>query len=142
MQKNTLTINIFLHYFLGVYYLEFEPKGCFVAVNNTTGEVVGYILSSLDTETQKRIFQRRMIPRIAARTFLYTSWRYPRSFFTILRIMLDPEPPKGNLSLIEYPAHLHINVHPKYHKKGIGTKLLNKWLKIFTNKIILYNFIL
>jgi ribosomal protein S18 acetylase RimI-like enzyme len=110
----------------GIYYLEFEPKGCFVAIDTENGEIVGYILSSLDTKTQRRIFQRRMIPRIVARAFLYTSWRYHRSFIVILRIMLDPEPPNSNLSLIKYPAHLHINVNPKYQKKGIGTKLLNK----------------
>ena len=116
----------------GLYYLEFEPKGCFVAINNTSGEVVGYILSSLDTETQKQIFQRRMIPRIAARAFLYTSWRYHRCFRVFLRFMFDTEPPHDRLYLNEYPAHLHINVHPKYHKQGIGTKLVNeleKYLK-------------
>ena len=110
----------------GIYYLEFEPKGCFVAIDSTTGNVVGYILSSLDTRTQTRIFQRRMIPRIAVRTFLYTSWHYHRCFRVLLRFMRDSEPPQDKLYLTEYPAHLHINVHPKYHKQGIGTNLVNK----------------
>ncbi|MHA1946689.1 MAG: GNAT family N-acetyltransferase [Candidatus Hodarchaeales archaeon] len=110
----------------GIYYLDYEPESCFVALEKTTEDVVGYILSSLDTKIQTRIFKRRMIPKIAIRTFLYTSWRYNRSFRVLLHIILDPEPPHDKLNLTDYPAHLHINVLPKYHRQGIGTKLINK----------------
>ncbi len=114
----------------GIYYLDYEPDSCFVAIDTTTNHVVGYLLSSLDTRIQSRKFNRKMLPRILMRTFLYTSWRYRQSF----RIMLylrklyqnSSAPPDENLILTEYPAHLHINVLPEYHRQGIGTEMLNE----------------
>jgi ribosomal protein S18 acetylase RimI-like enzyme len=115
----------------GLYYIDHEPDSCFVAFDTTTEEIIGYILSSLETKTQARNFQRKMIPRILMRAFLYTSWRYNRSFRVLLYMQKlnqrNPHPPNEEMILSEYPAHLHINVLPEYHRQGIGTDLLNKF---------------
>ena len=41
----------------GIYYLDYEPDNCFVAISTTTDQVVGYILSSLDTRIQTKSFR-------------------------------------------------------------------------------------
>ena len=106
----------------GIYYLDYEPDSCFVAINKTTNQVVGYILSSLDTRIQTRKFNRKMLPRILMRTFLYTIWRYRQSFRMLLYLRKlnqnSPTPSNENLILSDYPAHLHINVLPEFHRQG------------------------
>lgn len=114
----------------GIYYLDYEADSCFVAINTTTNQVVGYILSSLDTRIQTRKFNRKMLPRILMRTFLYTSWRYRQSFRMLLYLRKlnqnSPTPSNENLILSDYPAHLHINVLPEFHRQGLGTALMNE----------------
>jgi len=40
-----------------LYYVWYEKNNCFVAVDNKTGRVVGYIISSLDTTEQRKKFK-------------------------------------------------------------------------------------
>jgi ribosomal protein S18 acetylase RimI-like enzyme len=113
-----------------LYYVTYEPKNCFVAFDTKTDQIVGYILGSSDTQIQNKIFLRKIIPKIIVRTFLYTIWRYFKSFKALLYMRKANEihTPilKSNDLLKEYPAHLHINVLPGYQNKGIGMKLLSQ----------------
>ncbi len=119
------------HYLFGLlfclYYVDYEPENCFVAIDDKEGTVVGYILSSLDSKVQKSAFTRKMIPKILIRVIFYSLWRYRRSF-NIIRHMRRLESKQDNSFkqelVVDYPAHLHINVLPHYHQQGIGTKLL------------------
>ena len=60
--------------------LEFEPESCFVAVASGSGpeRAVGYVLGTARAAELARDFDRRMIPRIVARLFLYDWWSHPR----------------------------------------------------------------
>ncbi|MFX1547889.1 MAG: GNAT family N-acetyltransferase [Promethearchaeota archaeon] len=110
------------------YYIDYEPENCFVAVDSEKNQVIGYILSSLDSKKQEEQFQKIMIRKIALRAFTYTLWRHPRTFRVLWHFMRtwEDEPKTFNeKSLLEsYPAHLHIDILPDYHRQGIGTQLV------------------
>ena len=38
----------------------------------------------------------------------------------------EPEIPNLERMLLEFPAHLHIDILPEYHRQGIGTELITK----------------
>ncbi|UCG01227.1 MAG: GNAT family N-acetyltransferase [Candidatus Heimdallarchaeota archaeon] len=111
-----------------LYYTDYEPENCFVAEDEKTGQVIGYILSSLDSKKQEEQFRKYMIRKIVLRAFFYTLWRYPRTFkvFWHFKERWDEEPKIPNIeSLLEpYPAHLHIDIIQNYQRQGIGTELM------------------
>jgi ribosomal protein S18 acetylase RimI-like enzyme len=113
-----------------LYYVDYEPDNCFVAVDSTTNQVVGYILSTLDSIEQKKIFTRKIVPKIFFRLFFYTIWRYRKSYQVLMYMRKmdrsEPEIPNLEQMLTEFPAHLHIDILPDYHRQGIGTKLIAK----------------
>lgn len=110
----------------------------FVAVAATPegGErAVGYVLGAADTDAQRRDFRRRMLPRIAARLFLYDWWRHPESFRQALafrraeRSGPEEEPAaRQRLGGPDFPAHLHIDILPERQGKGIGSALMERLL--------------
>jgi ribosomal protein S18 acetylase RimI-like enzyme len=112
-----------------LYYTDYEPENCFVAEDEETGQVIGYILSSLDSEQQEKQFRKHMISKIALRAFFYTFWRHPKTFkvfWHFKRIFRkEPQIPNEEILLAPYPAHLHIDILPEYHRQGIGTRLMD-----------------
>ncbi len=111
-----------------LYYVDYEPENCFVAVDETTNQVIGYILSSFDSELQEKNFKEKIIKKIFRRVFLYTIWRYPKSFKAI-RYMQKisksaPKYEKEKELFNEYPAHLHIDILDGYQRKGVGSQLI------------------
>ena len=111
-----------------LYYVDYEPENCFVAVNETNNQVIGYVLSSFDSELQEKNFNEKMINKIFRRVFLYTIWRYPKSFKAI-RYMQKvsksaPKYEKEKELINEYPAHLHIDILDGYQRKGVGSQLI------------------
>jgi len=111
-----------------LYYIDYEPENCFIAIDEKTGQVIGYILSSIDSKKQEKQFRKKMIPKIALRAFLYTLWRHPRSFRVLWHFKKiwgnEPKIPNIETLLAPYPAHIHIDILPEYHRQGIGTQLL------------------
>ena len=119
----------------------FEPGSCFVAVDEKEGEpassarAVGYILGSADAAAQAEYFSRRFAPRIAARAFLYDSWRHPESLKQVLCFLRgshkadDPSRPESaTVPSPDCPACLHTNLLPAYQNRGLGTKLMRTYL--------------
>ena len=69
--------------------------------------------------------------RIPLRAFFVTTWRYPRTFLTFLRLVnmaryLDRGHSVERLKA-DYPAHLHINVLPEFQGRRIGTQLMRRF---------------
>ncbi|MFX1517709.1 MAG: GNAT family N-acetyltransferase [Promethearchaeota archaeon] len=112
-----------------LYYTDYEPENCFVAEDEKIGQVIGYILSSLDSNKQEEQFRKYMIRKITLRAFLYTLWRHPRTFKVLwhFKKTWDEEPkiPNEKILLAPYPAHLHIDIIPGYQSQGIGTQLMS-----------------
>ena len=102
------------------YYIEAEPKNCFVAVDKDeeSGDekAVGYILCAADCESYAKNFIKNYIPKIketgrlngfSARSQVFLYSRYAAFF----------------------PAHLHIDVLPDYQRLGIGSMLTDTLLE-------------
>jgi len=119
----------------------FEPESCFVAVDEREGEpdsarAVGYIVGSANAASQAAYFSRRFAPRIAARAFLYDSWRHPESLKQVLCFLRGSQKAAGGPPRLEgaqvpnpdYPACLHTNLLPAYQGKGLGTELMKTYL--------------
>ena len=120
------------------YYTRYEPEHFFVAVDPSNDRVVGFICGATDTATQEKSFGRKMIPRIIARIFLYTTWRYPRTFKTLLGMMkgmggLEDRATTATVRS-DYPAHLHIDLLPEYQHKGLGTRLMSHFEEHLTRQ--------
>jgi GNAT superfamily N-acetyltransferase len=126
-------------------FSRFEPSSCFVAVDEKEGapesaRAVGYIVGSADAAAQARYFSRSFAPRIAARLFLYDSWRHPESFRQVMRFLrasrkgkadaprtIAPAP-GASVPSADYPACLHTNILPAYQGRGLGTRLMTTYL--------------
>ena len=91
------------------YYLEQEPENCFVAVNEQD-EAAGYILCAKDFCTWEQLFDERYLQKMANEI----SKIMGKATIEILRPYAA-----------EYPAHLHIDIHPDYQKRGLGTQLMD-----------------
>jgi len=119
-------------YFFSQYYPQYERDHSFVAVDNE--RIVGYILSSPDTEKQGKRFIAKMVPKIALRLLLYTSLRYNQVLRMYMKeaaigikYITSPKNPKNmpHEKINElYPAHLHIDILKEYQRQGIGGKLI------------------
>ncbi|MEW9053760.1 MAG: N-acetyltransferase [Neobacillus sp.] len=107
-KKNVLLQEALLTVFCR-YYIEQEQGNCFVAVNEQD-EAVGYVFCAKDFHTWEQQFNRiylkdsnnKMVVSIGQATI------YGLGSFAE-----------------EYPAHLHINIHPEFQGKGLGTKLID-----------------
>jgi ribosomal protein S18 acetylase RimI-like enzyme len=110
------------------YYPRYEPQHCFVAVDTRTDAVVGFICGTPDTVRQRARFLKKVVPRIALRALLYTTWRYPRTLKTLLGMLKLWREIKDDESAATiqaaYPAHLHIDLHAEYQSMGVGTRLM------------------
>ncbi len=111
-----------------LYYVRYEMKTCFVSMDSRTGAVLGYILGAADSALQEKRFSLLMIWRIAARALLYSSWRHPESFRTLLHFnrVQRTMPPLHDLYK-DFPAHLHINMAPGYQGRGMGSALIERF---------------
>ncbi|MFH9670790.1 GNAT family N-acetyltransferase [Streptomyces sp. NPDC017405] len=107
-------------------YCHFDPDLAFV-LDDGTGRAVGYLLGTADTGRFVEQFRRDWIPRLAD--------RYPRpagpprtpaeEMIHLLHHperMLVPE-------LAGYPAHLHIDLLPRWQGQGHGRRLLHTFLR-------------
>lgn len=100
-----------------LYYLRYEREFCFVAEED--GQVIGYILSTADTERQEEGHLKHIAPLIKEKM----APDHPDyDFYTTLMKKRDT---LGSL-LDEYPAHLHINLTARCRGKGVGTLLMKK----------------
>ncbi|MBI9101729.1 MAG: GNAT family N-acetyltransferase [Spirochaetales bacterium] len=108
-------------------YLRYEAENCFVAVDEKD-QPVGYILSALDSKAFKAAFHKRMRGEIKEelkkRRSEFTCRAYLKESFHKLHYL---ENLPGWISR-EYPAHLHIDIHPKYQGMGLGGKMMGEML--------------
>ncbi|MBQ8227990.1 MAG: GNAT family N-acetyltransferase [Clostridia bacterium] len=101
--------NFILHTFCD-YYIEHEPENCFVLDDD--GKAVGYIICSEDYDGYKKIFDEEYLPLAEKCGEELYKWALVS---TVLQ----------NKYKATYPAHLHIDLLPDYHRQGWGGKLLN-----------------
>lgn len=90
------------------YYIEEEPEHCFVAVNDNN-EVIGYILVAHNFQLWNKIFNMKV----------------SKSNNPVTRMMGNATIEKLSVFSDEYPAHLHIDIHPDYQGIGLGKQLMS-----------------
>lgn len=127
----------------------FEPGICRIAVLGSGARAVGYIIGTTDTRAEERYFDRYWAPRIAARIAAYDWWRHPESARQVMRFnkaraaMRSPggkaaAPPRApsqgrpaapfEPGSPAWPAQLHINIHPDWQGRGLGSRLMDSYL--------------
>ena len=118
---------------LTLYFTDYEPASCFVAV--FSGEVVGYLTGSLNVTKMKIIFINKVVPLIIIKSlrrgiFLKRdTWKFLGNCLTgfLKGDFFSPDFSR------EYPATLHINIRKDFRGSGIGSRLIADYL-IFAKK--------
>ncbi|KAF8663440.1 hypothetical protein AX16_001010 [Volvariella volvacea WC 439] len=104
-----------------VPYVKLPMTWGFVMEDQTTNEVVGYVIGSTDTRVYETYAAENWWPGLAA--------KYPPSIATkpadlhYCNLLQDmPTAPESNIAFS--PAHLHIDILEKYQRQGWGRKLI------------------
>jgi len=112
------------------YYLRYERPWAFVAVETTSHTLAGYITGCSDTRARDRRIVR-MAPVLAA-SFLRSGvagWAASCRLALQGAGELVRRAPGGQArELAALPAHLHMAVHPGFHRRGLGGALLTALL--------------
>jgi len=106
------------------YYPLFEPKNCFVAVDQHN-QPVGYLIGTLDTKRQEQTFLQRFLPYIVKHLLVHTLWQHPYSFIQTLKFVQSFD--SHTIDLHRYPSHFHVNILPGFQGAGIGKRLLQRF---------------
>ncbi|MBR0536429.1 MAG: GNAT family N-acetyltransferase [Clostridia bacterium] len=92
------------------YYIDHEPHNCFV-LDDDNGKAVGYVICAEDYDTYKKIFDEEYLELTRPQGEELYNWAKTS---TVLQAKYKDE----------YPAHLHIDLTPSYHRKGFGSQLI------------------
>ena len=115
------------HYYVAPYVL-YQKGICFVAEYENYPK--GYIVAVPDTETYKKWLEEYWLPPLR-KQFSENNKSYTEKENSIINLINKQQYPidKNNLPwLIDYPAHLHIDLLPIIQRKGIGSKLIENLL--------------
>jgi len=114
--------------FLTLYFTDYEPESCFVAVDGA--RIVGCITGSKNVALLKKIFLVRILPRLLIKAILRGSLLKKKNvifLFHYVVSLLRQEFRMSDFSRV-YPATLHINIEKDYRNLGIGSKLILAYL--------------
>jgi GNAT superfamily N-acetyltransferase len=108
-------------------YASLKPELTWVAVDEQG--VCGYIVGVEDTESWEDQLEDLWWPDLRS-VYLdpdeqaLSRWTHDESY---IKMMFTPErtPPVVSQS---YPAHVHLNLHARAQRKGVGSRLLQRWL--------------
>ncbi len=114
---------------LTLYFTDYEPNSCFVA--EIDGQIGGYLLGAKDTAGLSKFFflniLLELIVKIIRRRTLLKKKNF-LFFFYLFVSFLKGEFKINNFSRL-YPATLHINVKASFRSKGLGSILIDTYLK-------------
>ncbi|CCM75255.1 GNAT family N-acetyltransferase [Rhizobium mesoamericanum] len=108
-------------------YVSLSPETAFVA-EDTQG-VAGYIVGAFDTVGFEQRLEREWWPSLRK---IYTdpqgdpsSWNADEAYAASIH-----HPPHVPAAIVDvFPAHIHMNLLPRRQGQGVGTMLLERWLK-------------
>jgi len=109
---------------LTLYYTDYEPESCFVAI--AQDQIAGYIIGTKNVSVMEHASSKKIFPGLIWRAlcrgvFLNIgNWRF---LFYCLRSALRGEFFMPNFSR-KFPGMLHINIASDYRGVGIGEKLI------------------
>ena len=135
-RKNIFDDDEILADFLTLYFTDYEPNSCFVAVKNN--QVIGYIIGTTDVKLMQKTFFIRIIPHLMMKVLnkRIIFKRNTRIFLIHLFLSsLKGEFIRPDFSK-KYPATLHINIDKAFRGQNIGRKLIEYYLKYLKEKKI------
>lgn len=109
------------------YYTDYEPMSLLVVEQ---GGVQGYLAGCRDTRRFLSVMKWRIAPWALFKAFWKGTWwsaptrRLLRWNLPLWRRFASHSSPW----LAEYPAHLHVNLHPAMRGQGIGHELIGRFL--------------
>lgn len=106
------------------YYIEKEGRNCFVAADDND-RAIAYIICTQDFDKYKETFLKEYVTKLPEGE---TVWGVNSRKLASGSVRLQ-EKYKN-----EFPAHLHIDVLPEYHRQGIGHKLVDALAEHLKNK--------
>jgi ribosomal protein S18 acetylase RimI-like enzyme len=117
-------------------YLELSPETCFV-LDDGEGRAVGYIIGTTSTVALISDWENKYLPRLqqsfpSSQPSWYAARPDEPGLVKHLRRDLDNAACSMVMNypeiLKKYPAHLHINILPVFHRKGWGSQLIGTYL--------------
>ena len=103
-------------------YLALEPELTFVAADDRGP--AGYVLGAADTAAFEAACEKRWWPGLRARYPVPPETEDLSPEQELHRWIHHPPPTPASL-LAEYPAHLHIDLHPRAQGQGLGRRLID-----------------
>jgi len=120
--------------FLTLYFTDYEPDSCFVAVFKS--QVVGYLIGCQDTRVMASIFKKKILAGLLAK-FLFSGvflrLKNLRLIFNFARSFFKGEFNMGEVNS-DYPATLHINLKKDFRGKGEGARLISAFQVYLVSK--------
>ena len=113
---------------LTLYFTDYEPESCFVATENN--RVIGYLIGSKDSARMKRINYFKIYPLILIELIGRGTVFHKKTFqfiFHVIKSCLKGEF-RTPVAATLYPAVLHINIQKEYRNRGIGQKLIARYV--------------
>lgn len=116
------------------YFIEYEPRYCFVAEKNN--EVVGYLLGSIDVPEMRKVVRNKVMPYLIKKIFqdslIFNSTNF-RLMKNVLKSYFKGEFKVSDFAQ-EYRATLHVNISPLHRGKMIGSLLVYHFLQILKER--------
>lgn len=110
------------------YYTDFEPESVFVA--EVDNRLAGYLLGCLNTKRYIYITAFFILPVIIIKA-LFRGTFFKKNTIEMFRLIIKSWQAGGfkrKMPLAKYPAHLHIDIKQDFRRKGLGRKLMEKFL--------------
>ncbi len=113
---------------LTLYYTDYEPQSCFVAIEED--KVIGYIIGAKDVRRMRITFNKRILPQTigkALRKGFFLRANNLKFFLHVAVSFFKGEFFAPDFSR-KYPATLHINIDKNFRGRKIGEKLIEHYL--------------
>lgn len=120
--------------FLTLYFTDYEPESCFVAVFKS--QVVGYLIGCQDTRVLAATFKKKILAGLMARYIFSGACLRPKNLRLIFNFSRSFFKGEFNMEEIssDYPAILHINLKKDFRGKGAGARLISAFQEYLVSK--------
>ena len=113
-------------------YAILEPGLAFVAEDDLG--VAGYIVGAADTRAFEARLERDWWPALRSTHAAPCGTDVETWNADELRAYQIHHPrPAADSIVVAFPAHLHMNLHPRLQRRGVGGRLLDRWLGVARN---------
>jgi GNAT superfamily N-acetyltransferase len=110
------------------YYTDVDSTHTWVVEEE--GNVVGYLTGSPDTARYRRLWVRRVLPRVFVGFFSKCLWKYRRTWAFLWQSFKSGwsgESDYPSSDFVVYPAHFHINLDVRFRRHGWGRQLIERF---------------